>query len=514
MEMYLLAGALLLLYLLSKQTKIGGSDVLNYIINYPENDVPNAEWWEMNTLIAIANLYANNPSSADAWLKQVTDKRGTDRYGTIVEGTFPPPYGGAVSNEWTFVNVYIVRAYFQFKDSGKLSSQAINNMRNVLANRAGTIPSGWSYGENHNAMAHSAAYFGNVVTGGDRTQNIAWLSGMLDGILKYGYRELNSPTYMGAEFRVLWNLYDFAVDPILKNKAKAVLDMLLAEMAVIHVQGMRGGPFYRYYGTKIVDQTDDAHYGIAHCYFDTPCEPNFYRLFPWFSTYRVPSIIKKIAKASKPPFVFKSKRYILSTAVSTYYYVTEHNVLATVQGDFPDARLESTNTGQRGHVWDLIFDTSPYKVIFSGAAVGINMYAESDAVQSANVLITSQNTQINYIGVNGVSEGGWIFVQEGKTYVAVRPLSSRILIEVRDADDYGKSFNEFKEEIKSNYLAQSGDSITYRNTYGQTIYSPTKYTIGGDSFSYDLFDCPYLKSVWGSGKIDVVYGTEIYTIRM
>ena len=73
------------------------------------------------------------------------------------------------------------------------------------------------------------------------------------------------------------------------------------------------------------------------------------------------------------------------------------------------------------------------------------------------------------------------------------------IIEVRDADDYGKPFSEFKSDIKDNSLSVSGSSVTYENTFGETIKSPSRYTIEGDSFSYKLFDSPYLVSDWGSG---------------
>lgn len=503
----------------SPPSSVGGLDLLNYIVQYPQSYIPDSEWWEMNTQIAIAKLYTNTDvDGANAWFSQVTDKHGADRYGVIAPEKYPIPYPYNVtaSIDWEFVNVYIVRAYFQFKDSGKLSSQASSNLRNELAFRAGTIPSNWYFAENHNTMGHSAAYFGSVVTGGNRSGELAWLTNMLDTKLMYGFTELNSPTYMEAEWRVLWNLYDFAVDPVLKDKAKAVLDMLLAELASVHVQGMRPGPFYRYYGDKITNQTSDAHYGIAHCYFNTPLKQmRFYRIFPWFSSYRIPNIILKIAQ-EKAPFVMKSRRYMLNNIVSTYYYVTKSCALASVQGDFPDNQQTSTTTGHRSHNWDILFATSPYKLIFSGATEGAYLYSESDAVQKQNVLITSPTTQINYIGVKKISEDGWHFVHEGKTYVAIKTLpNERVLIEVRDADDYGKSFNEFKEQVKFNYLSvqSSSEAVTYRNTYGNTISSATRYTISGDSFSYKLFDCPYLQSNWGSGQITAIYESETYIIN-
>ena len=511
-----------------KVTTVVADTILQSIADWNTASTPDSEWWEMNTMVATSRLWLNHRvSEANDWLEDVTDEHGTDRYGSVASEKYPCPYCGVGSHDWDFVTTFIIRAYFQFKDSSRLSSTAKQNMIDVLSNRAGTPPivtGDESYSENHNAMIVSAAYFGNMITGGSNTANINWLSGFLDDKLEHHYYELNSPTYMGSEFRVLWNLYDFADSSTLRNKAKAVLDMLLAEHAVIHVDGMRGGPFYRYYEDKIIDQTDDYYYSISHVYFDTPYERSlqsgFPRTFAWFSSYEVPQIIKDIAKGSKEPFVLKSMRDI----ASTYYYVTPHSVLATAQGNFPDTYLTGEdaleNTGARAHVWDIIFDTSPNKVIFSGNQLGTGdpqkyMYDETDAVQYKNVLITSRSETINYVGVTKVTEDGWTFVQEGRAYVAVRELSNgRIIVEVRDADDYGKTFTDFKLDIKDNSLSVSDSSVTYVNTFGETISSPTIYTIDGDSFgSYELFESTYLVSDWGSGVITVKWGGSEYRIQ-
>lgn len=489
------------------------SEMVEKIADWNVGAVPNSEWWEMGTCVAIAQMWLNyKVNDANAWFEQVTDKQGTERYGAISSKKYPHPWRepNGASHDWDFVTTYIIRAYFQFKDSGKLSSNARANMKSVLAFRAGT-PS-VLYSENHNIMIVSAGYFGNVITGGSNTANVNWLSDFLNTKLKRHYWELNSPSYIGAEFRCLWNLYDFAPHETLKKKAKAVLDMLLAEQAVIHCNGVRGGPFFRYYGNAITDQSLDYHYSISHVYFGTPANyvsTSFLKIFAWFSDYSVPKIILDIAHASKSPFVLKSRRDL----GATYYYVTAHSVLATYQGDFPDDQQNHDNTGLGGHLWDLSFDTSPRKLIFSGNKIGDYKYSESDAVQKGNVLITSHSTTINYVGVSKVFEGGWTFVQEGRTFVAIKTLSnSRVLLEVRDADDYKKSFSQFKADIKDNYLSVSGTSVTYENTFGQTIKSPARYSIEGDSFSYKLFDSPYLKSSWGSGVITVMYRGRTYTI--
>ncbi|MFH1473915.1 MAG: putative glycoside hydrolase [Candidatus Aenigmatarchaeota archaeon] len=500
------------------------SDILQNIADWDTNSIEDSEWWERNTMAATARLYLNHRvSEANDWLDQTTDAQGTEKYGAISNKKYPHPYmeSNGASHDWDFVNTFIIRAYFQFRGTGKLTSAAENNMRNVLSNRAGT-PSyedpNFGYSENHEAMIVSAGYFGNMITGGSNSQNEAWLIDFLDDKLEHHYYEMNSPTYMGAEFRVLWNLYDFAASSTIRNKAKAVLDMLLAEHAMINIDGMRGGPFYRYYGVHVVDQSTDYAYRISQVYFDTSADyggTRFINIFAWFSSYEVPQIIKDIANGNKQPFVLKSRRY----SVPTYYYVTPHAVLATGQGDFPDSFFDSDyaqdSTGGRAHIWDILFDTSPRKVIFSGDEFKQYFYDEADAVQYKNVLITSRSETINYVGVTKVTESNWNFVQEGRTFVAVRnPLSNgRIIVEMRDADDYGRTFSEFKADIKDNSVSVSGDRVTYTNTFGETITSPTRYTIDGDSFSYKLFDSPYLVSNWGSGVITVKWGGSEYIIQ-
>ncbi|NIO45151.1 MAG: hypothetical protein GTN36_06410 [Candidatus Aenigmarchaeota archaeon] len=495
-----------------------------------DTTIPDSEWWEMGTMVAISRMWLNyRVDDANEWFEQVTDREGTEKeIKPSEEEHYYEKYPNPNGYDYDFVTTFIIRAYFQFRDDPRLTDAARNNMRDVLEFRAGTPTCQLEgregeplcYSENHNAMIASAGYFGNVITGGDNTANEQWLIDFLDDKLEYHYREFNSPTYMGSEFRVLWNLYDFAPSSTLRSKAKTVLDMLLAEHAVINVAGMRGGPFYRYYGDKVVDQSSDYIYRISQIYFDTPGDYEstpFPRIFAMFSSYEVPRNILDLAKANKEPFVFKSRRKLSYTYnnIPTYFYVTPHAVLATAQGDYPDRYMCDTRTGCRSHIWDISFGTSPRKVIFSGDEYELDgdpAYDEADAVQKKNILITSRSETINYVGVTPVYEDGWTFVQEDKTFVAIKELSNgRILVEVRDADDYGQSFSSFKSDIKDNALTVSGDSVTYENTFGETIVSPTIYTIEGDSFLYKKFDSPYLDSDWGSRNINIIFsnGEEV-----
>lgn len=480
--------------------------------------ISDGEWWEQKTSIATARLYLKHRvDEANSWLAQTTDRYGTDKNGKASNEKYPHPPGSA-SHDWDFINMYIVRAYFQFRDDPILSSSAKQNMEEVLKFRAGT-PTPVS-SENHKFMMVCAGYFGNLITGGDNIANKNWMLNFLDDKLEHHFYEMNSPHYMGAEIKCLLNLIDFSPDAILRGKARAVMDMLMTEIAVIHCAGARGGPFYRYYDVEITHQDHDYHYYAAHAHLGTPWKFDwtnrrgtkyFPRNFGWYTTYRVPQIVLDLAHANKPPFVLKSRRDIMSTI----YYVTPSCVLASAQGSWSGGMLSDSYTGGRGHNWDITFATSPAKLIFSGSKIGDWAYDETNTVQKNNVLITSRNEPVQYKNVSPVTEDGWNFVHEGDTYVAIRTLANgRVLVEVRNAEYYGGTFSQFKAHVKSTPLDVNGDRVEYTNTFGETIISPTKYSIEGESFSnYNLYDSPYLSASWGSGVITVNFGGQEYIIQ-
>ena len=81
--------------------------------------------------------------------------------------------------------------------------------------------------------------------------------------------EIASPTYAKYSLNTLYNLYDFADDPVLKKRADMLLNVYWADWAIEQIDGVRGGSRHRCYtGRASTEQTGGAesawfHFGIG-----------------------------------------------------------------------------------------------------------------------------------------------------------------------------------------------------------------------------------------------------------
>ena len=136
-------------------------------------------------------------------------------------------------------------------------------------------------------------------------------------------------------------------------------------------------------------------------------------------------------------------------------------------------------------------------------------------------------------------QSGWLFVQEGRAYLAVRPvgmgytwldpaknkataIDSRfiklanagapIIFEAATVDQYA-TFDAFKSDILNNARTYAGGVLNYTASNGTTFTfssSATTPLVNGAPINYAppyLFDSPFMKSTWLSGKITITKGS-------
>ena len=185
---------------------------------------------------------------------------------------------------------YLVRAYMLYNPTssyfpGRLTSEASSNLVAQMwtyasqfskkKDAAGT----WSIydSENHDAAAKgfyfmaaqifndTPAYRNKVYA--DHTtvaqQYKAWhdhWSNYLDARAKRGlFVEVASPIYHQYTIEAILNIYNFADDPVLREKAGMVLDLDFADYAQQQLNGIWGGAKSRSYPTDSFDGTDGQH---------------------------------------------------------------------------------------------------------------------------------------------------------------------------------------------------------------------------------------------------------------
>lgn len=403
----------------------------------------------------------------------------------------------------------------------------------------------------------------------------AWWIQFLDTLAKRGFWETASPTYVERHLAPIYNLYDFAEDPLIKKKAGMLLDWYWAEISQELLHGVRGGAKMRVYWIGDGDRgalsaRNDCMYGVYYLYFgDSDFENNprmphteMYSAVFATSSYRPPDVILELGGNPhvRGSFEIKEKRkgscFIWDRNnlgdqpynSRRYAYVTPDYVLGSFQTDADKQFMPIARPAP--HMQDsLIFATSPDARISWGERASMGS-GHINVFQHRNVVIASKASHpelpLAYdLPPPGTldrveKEGGWLFIQEGDAYAAIQVVHNEILIiEAARGADYDNDFARFKAAIKQLQpavgLANRADGvIEYTTTNGDVMWFPLRDSDGTCRYScncnpsdeklpklngqvvdwstYPLFASPYVNSEWDSGLIEVVFNNWQLTL--
>jgi hypothetical protein len=351
----------------------------------------------------------------------------------------------------------------------------------------------------------------------------AWWSRFLDGLAKRGFWETASPTYVERHLAPIYNLYDFAKDPLIQKKAEMLLDWYWAEIAQELLHGVRGGAKMRVYWTAEEDRgaisaRNDCMYGIYYLYFgdsdfeSNPVAPNSEMHNGVFATssYRPPDLILELGANPhiRGSYEIKERRkgscftWDQSVVVwdqnnlgdkpynsRRYAYVTPDYILGSFQSDADKQFMPLA--GQMPHLQNsIVFATSPDARITWGEWASISS-GQINVFQHKNVVLASRVSHpdllLSYdLPQDGIldrveEEDDWLFVQEGQAYAALRLLHNEILIvEAARSVDYANDFARFKAAVR-----QTQTGITLANIdAGFLEYT----TADGDVLWFPLLD--------------------------
>ena len=195
---------------------------------------------------------------------------------------------------------YLVRAYMLYNPTssyfpGRLTPEAANNLVAQMWTYASKFskkkdaPDSWAIydSENHDAAAKgfyfmaaqifndTPAYRNRVYA--DHTtvaqQYKAWhdhWSNYLDARAKRGlFVEVASPIYHQYTIEAILNIYNFADDPVLREKAGMVLDLDFADYAQQQLNGIWGGAKSRSYPTDSFDGTPDSMTNLGNLFWSS-----------------------------------------------------------------------------------------------------------------------------------------------------------------------------------------------------------------------------------------------------
>jgi len=310
----------------------------------------------------------------------------------------------------------------------------------------------WRDGNNYTAVDHYEAWVE------------FWNEYITERARKGFFLEVASTGYMKHTIGFLQNLYDFSEDEDLLKRMQMFMDLIWAEWAQDQLAGVRGGAKtrWRFHGY-------DSMWQGAQFYLGGPGNAESW-YFQLISNYQWPEIIWRMAvdREGKEEFAYKSRKpgeeqpelwprpegLERTMAVDTdsrylrYSWVTPDYILGT-QMDHPAAVHSHLSAAAR---WQGMSFASSFTTSVSPAGIITDnenkwereRHSYYRSVQYENVLITQQNRRwyqqnpnwyptydvyerpfgINFEGDFDCLEerDGWIFVQLGDAYLAVRPL--------------------------------------------------------------------------------------------
>jgi hypothetical protein len=464
--------------------------------------------------------------------------------------------------------------------------------------RLSEAPNTWNIydSENHDAQAksfyflaaqifsHRADYRGLKYADGSTVaeQYTAWhdhWSNYFDERAKKGlFIEKGSPSYHGYTLQAILNIYNFADDPVLRKKAEMILDLDFADYAQQEFNGVWAGPKSRSYPADSYDGSTDSMTSLGKLLFSTdatvPADNHVLMLAT--SGYSPPPVVDTLAtthatmgsyeivtrrpgygptSVDTAPATLHDWHVNPSKSVLDYAFATPDYVIGTTELWPSDPHIAPSSQNR----WQgITFNTSSDARIYPQAAPsGSNLCNDAFmSIQDKNTLITEKRTTGKGITAECagkatlvyfpasldsiVERGGWLFVTEGASYVAIRPAnggyrwltsaknhaakeqrfiqltdkSSPIIFQASSAAAYAGPI-QFQNAIIARPRSYAGGVLKYTapNATQFTFFHDTTKAprVNGHLRSYspkNVFDTPFMQSVWGSGKITITRGSQ------
>ena len=285
------------------------------------------------------------------------------------------------------------------------------------------------------------------------------------------------------------------------------------------------------------------------------------------SRYRPHELVIEVALDRPDAYENRERKHLHNTAdvrpvtpvpgsIRKVTYYTPHYVLGTVQfqDDYPEDCRGKWYAHHEQHEWDLSLGTRSTARIFThhpGEAGPEHGYWTGDIrcccghfFQNRSAALALYDIPANqpfqfihaYLPRHAfdevVEDRGFLFVREGNVFAALKLLGGHAWttegewkdIEVTSpggrngavceaglAEAFG-SFAAFRQEIAANELRFDATEmrLTYASRRAGRLVLDTKGTREVDGAPADLeyatYDCPYLKSAWGSGVVEIVKG--------
>lgn len=452
--------------------------------------------------------------------------------------------------------------------------------RSKISDAQGTV---WVYNEseNHDAMKkggyllcagalkNAPGYGPNLVLADGRTlaEHAAAWSNYFERYFVARAREginaeIASPIYAKYTVGVYYNVMDFAESPALRVLAERFINLYWADTASDWtLSGVRGGGETRCYKDNYLRLGGQYSFrSLLSCYrwWDTNASVvRTYGLIPATSSYRIPEIITASASdPARPNFLYTSRRWgRAGGTVGKNNFVTFDNGNSFLRRDTwvtPDYTMGTLTFDMNRDYLQIIDQNRAMGVMFASGgndrvmvfgkgAANNKSYADLSGVTRADCMIVQRDPNVNSSGSgtlvfvptglwnNRVETGGWLFLQAGNGYCALRPAGGTysaasaahgvdlamsniwapVIVQTGQAANYA-DFTAFQASVLANPLTFSSNVLNYTSEAGDTftVYANSKTTPRANGVTVDLnpvktYDSPYLSMVHGESLATV-----------
>lgn len=384
--------------------------------------------------------------------------------------------------------------------------------------------------------------------------------------------EMANKGYHVMTLKGIYNFHDFADDPELRRLARCVLDLYWATWAEEQIDGVRGGGASRVYQGRMSQVRDGDGIGrLAGFYFGRGCErpPRDNEFTVLTSSYRMPLVVMDLALDTEGRGAYEIRQRRLGLVEEGYYKPKDYRMLTDNGGivrysfctpefvmgtamlaarPFEDWAMISSQNRWHG----VIFAGHEDARIFPQCQSKKTTYNQQWSVQRKGTLIAQKLRGSKGAGAmrvwfakqgltHRVEREGWVLVESRGAYAAVRPAQggyawaaagpkakgqwlrcrdewSPVIIEaVRKAavDDY----ESFQQSVLAATLRTEDSVLTYHSLSGDTftfyVDQSKSPEVNGEPVDYAaplVFDSPFIRSEWDSGRVTVQKGTRTLVI--
>ena len=168
-----------------------------------------------------------------------------------------------MTTDTDFMGIRLLKTLLDFGDSGRLAEGAAGRLRSIFIDWEMdpiTRVARWKpfHTENHDIMMLTIGMFAEQFRGNAVDEHVRQLCRFLAWRFERGWIEWNSPRYQLHFVNPLLVLVDHAPVPHLRRGAAALLNLMLAERALLSVGGYLGGPFMRGWDRHVVPHDDGS----------------------------------------------------------------------------------------------------------------------------------------------------------------------------------------------------------------------------------------------------------------